>query len=131
MRIAPELYLKRLIVSGFDRVFELGKVFRNESATTKHSPEFTMCESYQAYADLEDLMTMTEELLHTLAVRIHGTPLVKVNDTVLDFTPPFRRVEFMEELDRQTGVCTTPYYYKRVYMKCNREIFVARSASMT
>ena len=85
-------------------MFELGKVFRNESATTKHSPEFTMCEAYQAYADLEDLMSMTENLIHQLVMAVHGTPRIEINGTLIDFTPPFQRVEFMDAFAEHTDV---------------------------
>ena len=71
LRIAPELYLKRLVVGGFERVFELGRVFRNEGLSTRHNPEFTMLELYQAYADYGDMMAITEELVAALAERGH------------------------------------------------------------
>src|SRR5690606_25768290 len=76
LRIAPELYLKRLVVGGFERVFEIGRVFRNEGISTRHNPEFTMLELYQAYADYADIMALTEELVAHLAVELTGSTTV-------------------------------------------------------
>lgn len=114
MRIAPELYLKQLIVGGMDRVFEIGKQFRNESIDLTHNPEFTTCEFYWAYADYNDLMSFTEELLSQMVKSIHGTYVVKYHpmdddanpDKVydIDFTPPFRRIKMMEGLEEALGV---------------------------
>jgi len=98
LRIAPELYLKRLVVGGFDRVFELGKCFRNEGISTEHNPEFTMVEFYMAYADYMELMDLTEELLSTLAREILGTTQVNYGDYTLDLTPPYRRITFHDAL---------------------------------
>ncbi len=98
LRIAPELYLKRLVVGGFDRVFELGKCFRNEGISTEHNPEFTMVEFYMAYADYMDLMDLTEGLVSTLAREILGTTQVEYGDYVLDLSPPYRRITFRRAL---------------------------------
>jgi len=92
LRIAPELYLKRLLVGGFDRVFELNRVFRNEGVSTRHNPEFTMLEFYQAYATYEDLMQLTEELFASLADAVLGTRRLRSGDHEIDLTPPWRRV---------------------------------------
>jgi lysyl-tRNA synthetase class 2 len=92
LRIAPELYLKRLLVGGFDRVFELNRVFRNEGVSTRHNPEFTMLEFYQAYATYEDLMRLTEELFVDLADAILGTRQLRYGDWEIDLAPPWRRV---------------------------------------
>jgi lysyl-tRNA synthetase class 2 len=92
LRIAPELYLKRLLVGGFERVFELNRVFRNEGVSTRHNPEFTMLEFYQAYATYEDLMQLTEELFAGLAVAILGTQRVRYGDWDIDLAPPWQRV---------------------------------------
>lgn len=107
LRVAPELYLKRLIVGGFNRVFEIGKQFRNESIDLTHNPEFTTLEAYQAYADYEDIMAMTEELLSGLVMSLFGTYKIKYHPNgkneepiEIDFTPPFRRVDMIEELER-------------------------------
>eukprot|EP00941_MAST-03F_sp_MAST-3F-sp1_P002182 g2182.t1 len=105
LRIAPELFLKQLVVGGLNRVFEIGKVFRNEGLSVRHSPEFTMCECYAAYADYEDFMSFTEELLSTMCQELTGSMVVQVgsgDDTrVLDFTPPFRRLPVMKSLNER------------------------------
>ncbi|MBV6541268.1 lysine--tRNA ligase [Ursidibacter maritimus] len=92
LRIAPELYLKRLVVGGFERVFELNRNFRNEGVSVRHNPEFTMIEYYQAYADYHDLMDNTEELLRRLALDILGTTDVPYGEYVFDFGKPFERI---------------------------------------
>ena len=91
LRIAPELYLKRLTVGGFERVFEIGRVFRNEGLSTRHNPEFTMLELYQAYGDYTDMMALTEELVAHLATELHGTTKLTYGGRELDLTPPWRR----------------------------------------
>ncbi|MEW6775385.1 MAG: lysine--tRNA ligase [Bdellovibrionota bacterium] len=92
MRIAPELYLKRLVVGGFDRVFEIGRNFRNEGISTQHNPEFTMLEFYWAYATYEDLMRLTEELLSGLAQKIAGQTKVKLGEGEIEFAAPYKRL---------------------------------------
>ncbi|MCK3657479.1 lysine--tRNA ligase [Pasteurellaceae bacterium Pebbles2] len=92
LRIAPELYLKRLVVGGFERVFELNRNFRNEGVSVRHNPEFTMIEYYQAYADYIDLMDNTEELLRKLAIDILGTTIVPYGEYEFDFGKPFERI---------------------------------------
>ena len=94
LRIAPELYLKRLVVGGFERVFELNRNFRNEGVSVRHNPEFTMLEYYQAYADYHDLMDNTEELLRKLAIDILGTTIVKYGEYEFDFGKPFKHGKF-------------------------------------
>ncbi|MCW8919323.1 MAG: lysine--tRNA ligase [Gammaproteobacteria bacterium] len=98
LRIAPELYLKRLVVGGFERVFEINRNFRNEGLSTRHNPEFTMMEFYQAYADYRDLMDMTEELLRGLAETVLGTTLVNYQGDVYDFGKPFARMSIKESI---------------------------------
>ncbi len=98
LRVAPELNLKRLVVGGFERVFEINRNFRNEGVDTKHSPEFTMLEFYMAYADYNELMDMTEELLRTLAQNVLGSLEFTYNGTVLDFGTPFARMSMSEAL---------------------------------
>ena len=96
LRIAPELYLKRLVVGGFDRVFELNRNFRNEGISTEHNPEFTMCEFYQAYARYDDLMALTEEMFAELATAIHGGTSFSCGDKTISFKPPFERLTMGE-----------------------------------
>jgi lysyl-tRNA synthetase class 2 len=78
LRIAPELYLKKLVIGGFERVFEIGKVFRNEGIDHSHNPEFTSCEFYQAYADYRDLILFSEKFLHDLAIHLYGSAKVRI-----------------------------------------------------
>ena len=98
LRIAPELYLKRLVVGGFDRVFEINRSFRNEGTSTQHNPEFTMLEFYQAYADYRDLMVLTEELLPHLAKEVTGDQEVTYQGKRLSFAPPWPRLTLEEAL---------------------------------
>lgn len=97
-RIALELYLKRLIIGGFDKVFEIGRVFRNEGISTKHNPEFTMMESYEAYADYNDVMEMTENLVSSVAKEVLGTTSVNFAGEVIDFAPPWKRLPLRQSL---------------------------------
>ncbi len=100
LRIAPELYLKRLVVGGFDRVFEINRNFRNEGLSTRHNPEFTMLEFYQAYATYEDLMNLTEEMFRGLARDVVGTTSILSEDgeTRFDFEKPFARIPLVESI---------------------------------
>jgi len=98
LRIAPELYLKRLLVGGFEKVFEIGKNFRNEGISTKHNPEFTMIEFYVAYKDYNWLMNFTEELLRYIVQKVCGSLKIKYADYTIDFTPPFKRVSMFDAL---------------------------------
>jgi lysyl-tRNA synthetase class 2 len=98
LRVAPELYLKRLVVGGFERVFEINRNFRNEGLSTRHNPEFTMVEFYQAYADYEDLMDLTEEMLRTVTQDVLGTSQVHYQGTDLDFAKPFHRMTIIESI---------------------------------
>lgn len=104
LRIAPELFLKRLIVGGVDRVFELGRNFRNEGVSTKHNPEYTMLEFYQAYATYEHLMTLTEELFVFLAQEVHGGPRFIYGEHEIDLTPPWRRLAMKEAVCEYAGL---------------------------
>jgi len=108
LRIAPELYLKRLVVGGYDRVYEINRNFRNEGVSTQHNPEFTMLEFYQAYADHSDLMELTEALLIHLAQTLRGATRVTYQKHELDFTPPWPRLPFFEALSRALGVDVSP-----------------------
>jgi lysyl-tRNA synthetase, class II len=98
LRISLELPLKRLIVGGFEKVFEIGRVFRNEGVSYKHNPEYTLLELYQAYADYEDMMTLTETLLSELVKKQTGTYLLQYQGQAIDFTPPFKRYTFKTAL---------------------------------
>lgn len=104
LRIALELHLKRLIVGGFDRVYEIGRVFRNEGISTRHNPEFTMLELYQAYTDYQGIMELVESLLSGLVVELLGTTGLVYQGQAIDFTPPFARVDLVERLYEKTGV---------------------------
>ena len=107
LRIAPELYLKRLTVAGFEKVFEIGRVFRNEGVSTRHNPEFTMLELYEAYADYEDIMRLVEELVEHLAIELTGSTVLAVGDRELDVTKPWRRATMTELIEESIGVVLT------------------------
>jgi len=103
LRIAPELYLKRLVVGGFEKVFEIGRVFRNEGLSPRHNPEFTMLELYQAYADYGDLAVLVEDLVSGLATELCGTTHVSYQGRDLDLTPPWRRATMAELVTEATA----------------------------
>jgi lysyl-tRNA synthetase class 2 len=100
LRIAPELYLKRLVVGGFEKVFEINRNFRNEGLSTRHNPEFTMIEFYEAYRDFRYLMDFTEELLRYLAEKVHGTQQLPYGEHVVDLAQPFARLTVVEAIRR-------------------------------
>lgn len=100
LRIAPELYLKRLVVGGFEKVYEINRNFRNEGLSTRHNPEFTMLEFYEAYADHSDLMNLTEEMLRALAIEVLGTTQVQYQGETYDFAKPFDRMTVRESILR-------------------------------
>ena len=104
LRIATELYLKRLIVGGFDKVYEIGRVFRNEGIDQDHNPEFSLLESYEAYSDYTQVMEMVEGLFSTVAVAIQGTTEIRYGDHLIDFKPPWPRLSLSEELYRYSGI---------------------------
>ena len=108
LRIAPELYLKRLVVGGFERVYEISRVFRNEGVSTRHNPEFTILEFYQAYADYADLMELTETLFAELAQSLLGRLTLTWGEHTLDLTPPWKRLPFFTGLSEALGVAVTP-----------------------
>jgi lysyl-tRNA synthetase class 2 len=98
LRIAPELYLKRLVVGGFEKVFEINRNFRNEGISTRHNPEFTMLEFYEAYRDYRHLMDFTEEMLRTVVQKVHGTLQIPYAESVIDFAQPFARLTIVEAI---------------------------------
>jgi lysyl-tRNA synthetase class 2 len=104
LRISPELYLKRLLVGGFEKIYEIGKCFRNEGIDKFHNPDFTMIEFYWAYADYKQLMKMTEKLFDVILTKVLGTTDVKYGDNVLNFKGPFERIEFFALLEKYTGI---------------------------
>ena len=107
LRIAPELYLKRLTVAGFEKVFEIGRVFRNEGVSTRHNPEFTMLELYEAYADYQDIMCLVEELVEHLAIELTGSTVLRVGDRELDVAKPWRRATMTELIEESIEVAVT------------------------
>ena len=104
LRIALELHLKRLIVGGFDRVYEIGRVFRNEGMDTKHNPEFTMLELYQAFTDFHGMMDITEEMFRYVARAVNGTAVVQYGDVTIDLEAPFARMSMVEAVKKYSGV---------------------------
>ena len=104
LRIAPELYLKRLVVGGFEKVFEINRNFRNEGVSTRHNPEFTMVEFYQAYADYEDLMSLTEEMFRHIAFEVSGTERIEYQGNTIDFGGRWQRIPMIESLTLIGGV---------------------------
>ncbi|MDO8462093.1 MAG: lysine--tRNA ligase [Deltaproteobacteria bacterium] len=110
LRIAPELYLKRLVVGGFERVFEIGRNFRNEGISTQHNPEFTMLEFYQSYATYEDLIRLTEELLASLVQKLFGKNELTYQGTVLNFKAPFERITTTEMMKRGEDKLVQPTF---------------------
>jgi len=109
LRIATELPLKRLVVGGFEKVFELGRIFRNEGVSTRHNPEFTTVEVYQAYADYNDMMQLTENLVTTVAQEVLGTLQINYQDEVIDLTPPWRRITMHQLVQEKTGLDFTQF----------------------
>ncbi|HEX9020031.1 MAG TPA: lysine--tRNA ligase [Nitrospirota bacterium] len=103
LRIAPELYLKRLLVGGFERVYEINRNFRNEGISTRHNPEFTMLEFYTAYADYRDLIAMTEQMISSVAMEVLGKTTVEYEGHTIDLAPPWKRISFIDSL-REAGV---------------------------
>ena len=104
LRIALELHLKRLIIGGFDRVYELGRVFRNEGISTRHNPEYTLLESYQAYADYNDTMEMLEEMVSGIVYRITDGFTVPFGDDIIDFKPPWQRLDLRQAIEKHSNI---------------------------
>ncbi len=104
LRIATELYLKRLIVGGLEKVYEIGRIFRNEGVDLTHNPEFTMMESYEALADYNDVMSMVEQMVSTVAQEVLGTTVVEYDGHRIDFKPPWPRLSLLDEIKRRSGI---------------------------
>jgi lysyl-tRNA synthetase class 2 len=109
LRIATELYLKRLIVGGFDKVYELGRVFRNEGIDQDHNPEFTLLESYEAYADYFSVMAMVEEMVSKIASDVCGSTKIPFGEHIIDFTPPWAKLDLRDELRARSGIDIDEY----------------------
>lgn len=103
MRVAPELYLKRLLVGGMEKIYEINRCFRNEGISTRHNPEFTMLELYQAYADYEDIMVLVEEMIFSLAKEVCGTDRIDFKGHSISLAPPWRRLSLLETIREHTG----------------------------
>jgi lysyl-tRNA synthetase class 2 len=104
LRIALELHLKRLIIGGFDRVYELGRTFRNEGVSTQHNPEFTMLETYEAYADYNDVMEMLEEMVYQVSQEVLSTTEVQFGDDIINFKPPWKRITLRDAIKEYSGI---------------------------
>ena len=104
LRIAPELYLKRLIVGGFDRVFELNRNFRNEGISTRHNPEFTMMEAYMSFADFNKVMELVEDIFSKVCFKLNGNYTSKYKDYEINFNPPFERIPMIELVKKYAGL---------------------------
>ncbi len=130
LRIAPELYLKRLVVGGLERVYEINRNFRNEGVDTRHNPEFTMMELYQAYADYHDMMALTEQMIAHICQQVNGTLQIAWGDHTIDFTPPWRRATMRDlvreqiELDIRGGMDLIHAFEKGVEDKLIQPTFV-------
>ena len=103
LRVAPELYLKRLLIGGLERVYELNRSFRNEGVSTRHNPEFTMLEAYEAFVDYDETMALVEELVRAIAHSVNGSPTLTLADQRVDLSAPFARISMFEAIERATG----------------------------
>jgi len=104
LRIAPELHLKRLVIGGFDKVYEVGRTFRNEGVSTKHNPEFTMMESYETYADYNDVMKMLEKMVYRVGKQVLDTDKVEFGDDTINLKPPWQRLELRQAIKQYSGI---------------------------
>ena len=110
LRIATELHLKRLIIGGFDKVYELGRIFRNEGISTKHNPEFTMLESYEAYADYNNVMKTLEEMVSKISQQVLGTDKVQFGSNIISFKPPWQRLSLRQAIEKYSGIDFTQFF---------------------
>ncbi|WEG12703.1 lysine--tRNA ligase [Pullulanibacillus sp. KACC 23026] len=131
MRIAIELHLKRLIVGGLEKVYEIGRVFRNEGVSTRHNPEFTMLELYEAYADFHDIMSLTENCVAYICEKIHGTTTIPYGDYQVDLKPEWRRVHMVDAIKNETGVDFWPHMSDEEARKLAKEHHVEITEHMT
>jgi len=109
LRIATELHLKRLIVGGFDKIYEIGRVFRNEGISTTHNPEYTLLESYEAYADYNDVMEMQEQMVYHVSRQVLGTAEIKYGNDTIDLKPPWRRITLRDAIKEYSGIDFVKY----------------------
>ncbi len=121
LRIAVELYLKRLVVGGFERVYEIGRDFRNEGIDRSHNPEFTMMECYQAYADYNDIMKLVEEMICSIAEEVKGSARITYQGTEIDLTPPWSRIRLLDAIEEYTGIDVNRYPDKESLAAAMRE----------
>ena len=121
LRIATELYLKRLVIGGFERVYEIGKDFRNEGLSTKHNPEFTVLEAYQAYGDYNDMMSLTEEMVCSTAQEVLGATRITFQGSQIDLTPPWRRLPLAQSLQEYASLDLASYPDARTLAEVLRE----------
>ena len=124
LRIANELYLKRLIVGGFDKVYEMGRMFRNEGMDIKHNPEFTNIELYSAYEDYNDMMDITEEIISKVAERVLGTTKINYQGTDIDLTPSWKRISMIDSIKEVTGVDFNTINTDEEALKAAKELHV-------
>ena len=130
MRIAPELNLKRLVVGGFHRVYEINRCFRNEGISTRHNPEFTSLEFYEAFATYEDLMVMTEQLISELAVHLHGETTLPWGEHELNLSAPFKRLSVRDGIAQYAGVPTDQFYNRELLLEAAARLEIAKADSM-
>lgn len=131
MRIALELHLKRLIIGGIEKVYEIGRVFRNEGISTKHNPEFTMMELYEAYADYHDMMDLTESMIADIALQVLGKQSITYQGQEIDLTPPWTRITMVDAVKRYTGVDFSQIKSHEEARNAAKAIGVATSADAT
>lgn len=120
LRIATELHLKRLVVGGFDRVYEIGRIFRNEGLSPRHNPEFTSIELYQAYADYADMMALTEKMVTALSLQVAQSLVLPYQEHTVDLTPPWRRVSMSDLVKEECGIA----FYESFML--NRQVYWVR-----